>query len=178
MEKFLRLYEEENQEESLLTIDKFNETIEKLKEVFNNSEPVQTAGVLLLDIISKIVNDSDNQQDLIDSFQQQIEDALQTAEQDLGSDGLEGDENDMNYDEMFQDMNDDEFNEVGDVEGEQVEDEGFVLDDTEKNSKEEKFSNIKELLNPDEKSKKSKKEDTEEDEEKETKKSKKDEDKE
>lgn len=174
MKKFLKLYEEENQEENVLTIDSFTETIEKLKEVFNNSEPIQTAGVLLLDIISKIVNDSDNQQDLIDEFQKQLEDALETAEQD-NMETPEGEEGIIDFDDKFQEMNDmdDSFGEFGDESLDtetEIEDEaGYVIDDIEKSSKDEKLSNIKELLKPSEKSKpKSKKKSKKKDEEKET----------
>lgn len=154
MNKFLKLYEEENQEENILTIENFNETIEKLKEVFNNTEPVQTAGVLLLDIIGKIVNDSDQQQDLIDAFQDQLETALETAETESTHDIGDGDEA-INFDEKFQEMNDedDDFESELEVSEEPIDD-SFMLDDVETNSKDEKFKNIKELLKPEEKSKK------------------------
>ena len=158
MKEFLKLYEEENKDE--LTIDTFNETIDRLKEVFNAAEPVQTGAVMLCDIIKKIVDKAEDQQTLIDDFQNELEEVLSAVEE--PEEGEPAEEFSMDFDEKFNEMNDMDIDTPEDT-PEDEESEGFVLDDVEKNSKEEKFSNLKKVTGA-KKSGKDKKEETPEEE--------------
>lgn len=151
MKKFLELYEEEVTKDEM-DIDSFKETLQKLKDVFNNAEPPQTAAIILVDIIEKTVDESDDQQTLIDSFKEQIESALESLDTEDKEAG-EGEESPIDFEEKFDEMNDIE---IGD-DGEELEDTGekstdneeddahYMLDDVESNSKEEKFSNLKKV---------------------------------
>ena len=141
MKTFLKLYEEENKDE--LSIDEFNETIDKLKDVFGNADPVQTGAVMLCDIIKKIVDDSDSQQDLIDSFKSQLDSVLEASGDD--SDETEdGEDAVIDFDEKFDEMSDIELD--GETETtDDVDGDDYKLDGVEANSKEEKFANLKKV---------------------------------
>jgi hypothetical protein len=159
MKKFLALYEEENKDE--LTIETFTETIDRLKEVFNAAEPVQTGAVMLCDIIKKIVDKAEDQQTLIDDFQNELEDVLSAVEE--PEDGEDTDEFTMDFDAKFDEMNDIDIDSPEDSTEAPEEDDGYALDDVEKNSKEEKFSNLKKVTGA-KKSDKDKKEESDEEE--------------
>jgi hypothetical protein len=143
MKTFLKLYEEENKDE--LSIDEFNETIDKLKDVFNNADPVQTGAVMLCDIIKKIVDDSDNQQDLIDSFKTQLDSVLESTDTEATDDTT--DEPAIDFDEKFDEMNDLELDDPGEATADDniVDQDEYKLDSVEANSKEEKFANLKKV---------------------------------
>jgi len=151
MREFLKLYEEEIEDK--FEYSEFQDMIQKLKDVFNQAEPVQTAAIMLCNIISKIVDNSDNQQDLIDSFQTELNHALETSENEIGEPTDDVEESPIDFSEKFDDMNDDleddenedETDDGEDSDDDSEEDDGFMLDDVEKNSKNEKFQNLKKI---------------------------------
>lgn len=149
MKKFLELYEEEVTKDEM-DIDSFKETLQKLKDVFNNAEPPQTAAIILVDIIEKTVDESDDQQTLIDSFKEQIESALESLDTE-DEETPDGEEPAIDFEEKFDEMNDievgdEEIDDVGENSTDNEEDDShYMLDDVESNSKEEKFSNLKKV---------------------------------